>query len=139
MHEGLQVFARKYLFLAAAGVATALALALLGYFPTVRLAGSQALTGMLVGIGVSLLAGLLGAVPVGLTAVRAPQKVPQAVLLSTALRLVVVLALAASAILSGWFDRIVVGVWAGVSYLAVLAVDTVFAVHIVGAVRGNKP
>ena len=139
MHGELQVFGRKYLCLAAAGVATALALALLGYFPTARLAGSEALAGMFVGIGVSLVAGLLGAVPVGLTAVRTPEKTPQAVLLSTALRLVVVLALTASVILSGWFDRIVVGVWVGISYLAMLVVDTVFAVHVVGAGRGDKP
>lgn len=116
-----------------------MALALLGYFPTVRLAGSEALAGMFAGIGVSLVAGLLGAVPVGLTAVRTPQKVPQAVLLSTALHLVVVLALAASVLLSGWFDRIVVGIWVGISYLAMLVVDTVFAVRLVGAGRGGKP
>lgn len=132
------LFARKYLRLAAAGLLTALLLAALGYFPTVRLAGGGAAAGMVAGIAVSLTAGLIGAVPVGLAAIRSPEKTPQAVLLSTTLRFLVVLALAASLILSGWFDRAVVGVWVGISYIAMLAVDTIFAVRLVGAVRGPK-
>jgi hypothetical protein len=139
MDAGHQRFVRQYLRLAATGVGTALVLALLGYFPTVRLAGTDAIAGMLAGIAISLAGGLVGAVPVGRAAIKSPLKTPQAVMLSTAMRILVVLALAASVILSGWFDPIVVGVWVGISYLAMLAVDTLFAIRMVGATRGQKP
>ena len=51
--------------LVAVGILTAVLVALLGYWPTVRMAGPGAVGAMLVGIAASLLAGLVGAVPVG--------------------------------------------------------------------------
>ena len=50
----------------------------------------------------------------------------------------VVLALGATVILSGHFDRLVVGVWIGLSYAVMLAVDTAFAVRMVSAGRGQQ-
>ncbi len=131
-------FIRGYLRLAAVSAATALAVGLLGYMPTVAVAGRDTLPGMVAGIAVSLVAGILGAIPVGLAVSRTPQKAPQAVMLSTALRFAVVLALAAALILSGRVDRVVAAVWIGISYLVMLAVDTVFAVRAVAAVRGRQ-
>ena len=128
---------RKYLRLVGISALTAVGIAVLGYFPTVQIAGPAAVPGMLVAIGASLLAGLLGAAPISLAMAKAPDKTPQAVLASTALRFVVILALAAALILCGWFDRLVVGVWIGISYMILLAVDTMFVVRSVAGVQGR--
>ena len=139
MDPQVRVFTPSYLRLAASSLGTACVLALLGYVPTVRASGTGVIDAMFVGIGISLLASLIGAVPVGLAAARAPQKITQAVLASTALRFLAVLALAAPLLLTAWFDRLVMGVWVGISYLAMLVVDTVFAVRIAGATWERKP
>jgi hypothetical protein len=131
-------FGRSYLRLVAVGILTAVLVALLGYWPTVRMAGPGAVGAMLVGIAASLLAGLVGAVPVGLAAAAEPGKVPQAVMASTALRFIVVLGAAAAVILSGRFDRVVVAVWIAVSYMIMLVVDTAFAIRVVAAGRRQQ-
>ncbi len=139
MDPQVRVFTPSFVRLAAFSLGTACVLALLGYVPTVRAAGTGVIDAMLVGIGISLLASLMGAVPVGLAAAWAPEKIPQAVLASTALRFLAVLALAAPLLLTAWFDRLVMGVWVGISYMAMLVVDTVFAVRMSGAAWGRKP
>ncbi len=131
-------FIQRYLRLVAVSVVTAIGIAVLGYYPTIEIAGRQALSSMLAGIGASLAAGLIGAVPVGLVVTKDPKQAPQAILLATALRFTVVLALALVVIFCGRFDRTVAAMWIGISYLVMLAVDTVFAVRAVAAVRGQQ-
>lgn len=106
------------------------ALILLGYQPTVRLAGSAAVVGMLTGCGISLTASWIGAVPVAMAGRLFGADVPLAVLASTALRFVVVLVLALTMILSGWVDRMVLLIWVVISYLALLVVDTSYALKV---------
>lgn len=115
-------------------LAAAAGLALLGYVPTVRLAGREAVGEMLSGIGISLLAGIMGAIPVARSiSSHDPQQVPIGILASTAVRFIVVLALAAPAALSGWFDRGPMLLWVGISYLVMLAVDSIYAVRLIKA------
>jgi hypothetical protein len=101
---------------------------LLGYFPTVRLAGSATVFSMIAGVGVSLAASWAGAVPVALRRYRAAAFGSGNVVMVTMLvRFVVVLALVLLIALSGMVDRAVFLIWVGISYLVLLAADTQYA------------
>jgi hypothetical protein len=116
-------------FLAWALAATALA-ALLGFVPTRRLGGEEALRAMIAGCSVGLLASALGGIPVALGRGKAadPTARLQAMLASMGLRFAVVLALGAAAAFSGWFGLKPLLLWIAFSYMALLTVDTWYAV-----------
>ncbi len=128
-----------YLKLVALSVVAALVLFALGYYPTVRLAGEGAIPSMAVGIAISLLASCVGSVPVALGTTTDASKSPQSILMATMLRFLVALALAAPALLSGFFIKGVLGIWIGFAYLVMLAIDTVYSVHLVDRNRGDFP
>lgn len=112
-------------------------LLVLGYLPTVRLAGDGALAAMLAGCGVSVLASLAGAVPIWRATRRAggrpPQELLPAVLGSIVLRFAAALVLAVAVVLSGWFATEPMLVWLAISYLGLLVVDVRFARAHLGA------
>lgn len=103
----------------------------LGYLPTRALAGGEGLPAMAVGIAIGFLASSLGAVPVALAAAgeRSAGRSPAMTVASAAmaLRLMVVLALALPAALSGRLARGPLLVWVAISYIVLLAVDTRYA------------
>ena len=115
---------RHYTKLASVSVACGLVLAAVGYLPTLRLGGAIGVTGMWYGIAVSLVAGLVGALPVSHAMSQTNANVPIAVLLGTALRFLVTLMLVASLVFSGLVDRVAFVTWVGVSYMVLLLVDT---------------
>lgn len=111
------------------------ALGLIGYWPTLRVAGGPGVAGMLVGIAMSVTAGALGSIPVALAMVGDRDKVPTAVLGATCIRFLVVLLLVASL---GWTDllpRVPMVAWVAISYLVLLLVDTLGAVSSLRALR----
>ena len=116
-------------FLAWGLAATALA-ALLGYVPTRRLGGEEALGAMIAGCAIGWLASALGGIPVvlGRGKVANPTARLQAMMASMGLRFGVVLALGAAAAFSGWFGLKPLLLWIAISYMALLAVDTWYAV-----------
>lgn len=121
--------AAEYLRFSGWALAAATGAALLGYLPTLRLGGEGALPAMIAGCAVGFLASLAGGVPVAL-ARRSPQPAgrSQAAMASMAVRFGVVLALGLAATLSGLFERGPLLVWIAVSYMALLVVDTWYAV-----------
>ena len=130
VHEGLRFIAMA--------LAVTVALILIGWIPTTRLAGLGARPAMVAGCAISLLGSAVGVVPIVL-ALRGPvRSVPQAILLSTLLRFLVVLVLALSAALSGWFDRVPLLIWVAISYLFLLMTDTIFAVRVGGAAQTSE-
>lgn len=131
-------FLRSYARLTLAGLATATAIAALGYAPTLRLGGPEAIAPMLAGIGVSLVAGCISTAPITRASLAEATGGPQAILLATTLRFLVALVLTASILLSGWFDRTVLVIWVGISYLSMLLMETLFAVRLLGP-RGRGP
>jgi hypothetical protein len=135
--ESVKPFARSYIRLLLASTGVAVMVALLGYYPTVRLAGPAAIGSMLVGIGASLAAGCLGSLPIAFVDRSDPHNLVTAILLATGLRFLLVLAIAASLLLGGGYDRAVLGLWVGLSYLAMLVVDAIFAARMVGKLREN--
>jgi hypothetical protein len=103
---------------------------LLGYFPTVQLAGAGTVASMLAGVAVSLAASWAGAVPVALMRNRAAAFGPSNVAMAAMLvRFVIVLALALAIALSGKVDRAVFLIWVGISYMVLLAADTHYALQ----------
>ncbi len=118
-----------YAKFAGAALLSAGILAGVGYFPTVRVAGREAVWAMIVGCAVSWLASCLGAVPVALAMSARSRQTGQAILASTALRFLVVLLLVVPLALSGWFERTVLVLWVSISYLVLLVVDTAFAIR----------
>lgn len=121
--------AAEYLRFSGWALAAATAAALLGYLPTLRLGGRGAIPAMIAGCAVGFLASLAGGVPVALGR-RSPEPTVRATAATAAMavRFGVVLALGLAAALSGLFERGPLLVWIAVSYLALLVVDTWYAV-----------
>lgn len=109
-------------------VAVTAALALVGWVPTRRLGGEDAIPAMLAGCAVGILASALGGVPIALVQ-GGPAARMQALLLSMAIRLGAVVILAVAAVLSGWFPRAPLLLWVAISYVVQLVVDTRYALQ----------
>jgi hypothetical protein len=106
------------------------ALVLLGYAPTRRLGGEDAIPAMIAGCVIGVLASAAGAMPVALARRRNAEGAPlQDMLVSMGLRFVTVVALGLSAGLSGWFETRPLLLWIGLGYVAQLAVDVRYVVR----------
>lgn len=122
----------RFLILA---VAVVVFLAGVGYVPTKRLAGSDGTLAMAAGCFISLIASAMGAVPVVLarrqrgTDSQAAARRTTSVMMSMAVRFLVVLIMGVAAALSGLFVTAPLLVWLAISYVVLLAADTVFALR----------
>ncbi len=105
-------------------VATAVALAAIGYFPIRAQAGPRGLVGLELGLGAALVAALAGLIPPLLGLRLGPRERTNAMLAGMALRFVLMLGLLLAAMFTGWADRLVVALSAVVAYLVLLVVDT---------------
>jgi len=111
-------------------VGIAVALALLGYAPTRRLAGEGAIPAMFAGCAIGVLASAVGALPVMLAKRSGTRPAPlQGMLVSMLLRLATVLVLGLSAGLSGWFATRPLLLWIALGYVALLALDARYLVR----------
>lgn len=122
--------AAEYLRFLAWALAAVVLAAALGFVPTRRLGGEEGLAAMIAGCVIGWAASALGGIPVVVSRGKAatPAGRLQAMLASMGLRFAVVLALGAAAAFSGWFSLKPLLLWIGISYLALLAVDTWYAV-----------
>lgn len=109
-------------------IAVTAALALVGWVPTRRLGGEEAVPAMLAGCAVGILASALGGVPIALVR-GGPAARTQALLLSMAIRLGAVVIFAVAAVLSGWFPRAPLLLWIAIGYMVQLVVDTRYALQ----------
>jgi hypothetical protein len=90
---------------------------------------------MLAGCGIGLLASALAALPIAWArTVPVPDRY-KALLASMGLRFALTLALAVSAALSGWFERVSLLLWVAIGYLAQLVVDTQYTLKVLGPPR----
>ncbi len=135
----MSTFGHTYIRLIMASLGAALLILAIGYYPTLRCAGPAGIRSMLAGIAVSLVAGCVGAIPIGLAGDADPAKRAQSILGATAIRFVMALALTLIVIFAGWTQRGVFVVWVGIAYLTMLAIDTFYAVHVVGRQREKQP
>lgn len=117
----------QYLRFVAAAMGATVLLVLLGYWPTKELAGPGGLRAMAAGCGVSFLASGVGGLPLFF---RREGAMPVfTAFASMGLRLLVVVALGTAAALSGRFPPRPLLLWLALAYVALLAVDTVYAVR----------
>jgi hypothetical protein len=121
--------AAEYLRFLVWAVAIGVAAALLGYAPTWRMGGDGALPAMAAGIGIGVIASGVGALPILLARRSGAALSPVQGLLSTAIRLAVLVVLGVSAGLSGVFETRSLIVWIALGYAAQLALDVRYAVR----------
>jgi hypothetical protein len=122
--------AAEYLRFLAWAVGAAVLIALVGALPTRRLGGDEAIPAMIAGCAIGILASAAGGIPIARgrrTAETDPAEKLKVMMLSMALRLVVVVALGAAASLSGEFERVPLLLWIALGYVTLLAVDTWYA------------
>lgn len=103
-------------------------LLVIGWVPTRNLGGSEAISGMLLGCGLSLLAAIVGGLPQVAFKARTPQDKGIAALLSLAIRMGLTLMGALAAVLTGLVAPKAFLLWVGLSYLSLLVVDVLFVV-----------
>lgn len=131
-------FWTSYAMFVATAFLTAGVVAGLGYIPTVRIAGEEAVLSMIVGCGITWVSSCIGAAPLAMAASGDSSQAASSILLSTGLRFLVVLLLVAPLALSGWLDRNVMVFWVGISYLLMLLVDSAFAIRIIKRVNESN-
>jgi integral membrane sensor domain MASE1 len=122
--------AAEYLRFLAWVVGAAVLIALVGALPTRRLGGDEAIPAMIAGCAIGILASAAGGIPIARgrrTAETDPAEKLKVMMLSMALRLMVVVALGAAASLSGEFERVPLLLWIALGYVTLLAVDTWYA------------
>jgi len=134
---------RRYLRFAAAAGGVAGLLVLVGWLPTGRLAGSGGVAAMLAGCAIGLAGSLVGGLAVACGERSGPDGAgrPGAppvfrALAATGLRFGVVVGLAAVAGLSGRFPLRPLLLWTAIGYLALLVVDSRYAVAAARAAAG---
>lgn len=111
-------------------LATAIVLALcaLGWLPTRRLAGTEAVAAMLVGCAISLVAAALAGWLLVVAGGETPEARMQRSFLAMVVRLAVVVALGMAAALSGELARQPLLFWIGTAYVALLPLEVKLAI-----------
>lgn len=102
-------------------------------FLLVRSNGLPSPEACLAACGASWLSSLCGAVPIASAVGKKSKNAAEAILLATALRFFGVLLLIVPLTFSGWFDRKVFVLSAALSYLILLALDTVISLPLLRA------
>ena len=118
----------RYLKFSGLAVLVTVGVAAVGWKPTQGMVGSGGIEAMLAGCGISLLASLLGALPVTWSRGKGPQAV-QMVLVAMVTRLGVVAILTTLMILSGRFLPMPLLLWVGLSHVALLIIDSRYALR----------
>lgn len=117
----------------------------LGFLPTWRIGGLEAVGGQVAGCAISAMAGWAGMLLVGRLSGRAsmptlgPGDRLTAMLVPMIVRLVLVVVLGLAAALSELFESRALLIWLAISYMALLPVETAFAVRRLGSLRSDHP
>ncbi len=119
---------RRYARFLGLAVAIVAALCAVGWLPTRRLAGPQALGAMVAGRAISLLSAALAGLLLMIMPADTPQARMQRGFLAMVVRLVVVLVLGVAAALSGEFARSPLLFWMAMAYMALLPIEVRLAI-----------
>jgi hypothetical protein len=115
----------RFLGLAAAIVA---GLCVIGWLPTRRLAGEQAVAAMVAGCAIGLLSAALAGWLLTAVAAETPEARMQRSFLAMIVRLAVVIAFGIAAVFSGEFARAPLLFWIGTAYVALLPLEVRLAI-----------
>jgi hypothetical protein len=118
----------RYARFLALALAIVIGLCAIGWQPTRRLAGPQAVISMIAGCGISLLSAALAGLLLVVVHADTPQIRMQRGLLAMIVRVVVVLVLGVAAALSGEFARSPLLFWMATAYVALLPLEVRLAI-----------
>lgn len=97
-----------------------------GWLPTRAVAGAGSVGAMCAGVGIALLAMLIGLVPAVLTLRSPPRERAHGALAGMVVRLMVVVVLLVGALFAGGLGhRVTLAIWTVIGYILLLAVDTI--------------
>jgi len=102
-----------------------------GVWPTYRLAGWPAVMAMGVGAAISLVGCVVGSVVIGSMVARRPALAGHSVMAGASVRFAVVVVLAAVVAWTRWLPAAPMLVWVAVSYVVMLATETVGLVRVI--------
>jgi len=102
---------------------TAVALGLVGYWPTSAQAGSVGVSAMLVGIGIALIGAWLGTLPTIACLPQEPRRHANGILLGLAVRFAITLGLGIAVLVTGCFSVIPLLLWLAIAQMVILMVD----------------
>jgi len=109
---------------------TAVGLALVGAWPTWRLAGGEGLSGMAFGIGIALVGAWAGSAPTCLYLRKPPIEHPTGIMLGLGVRFAVTVGLLLAVWLHGTFESKALPLWVGIAQFVILAVDVTGLVNL---------
>lgn len=115
--------ARLFFGFLALSAALLTTLLLLGYLPTIRLSGTEALPSMFVGCGIGLFAALVGTVPILLSRGRPPSETVASVMLSITFRMGAAVLLTVAAFQFETFVQAPLVIWVVLSHSVLLVAD----------------
>ena len=109
-------------------VAIVVGLCAIGWLPTRRLAGAEAVAAMVAGCAIGLLSAALAGWLLTAVAADTPEARMQRSFLAMVVRLAVVVVLGVAAVLSGEFARAPLLFWMGAAYVALLPLEVRLAI-----------
>ena len=101
----------------------------IGFLPTRRLAGPDALTAMAAGCAISFVAAAMAGALLVVVDAATPEARMQRSFMATVVRLVIVVLLGIGAALSGEFSRSPLLLWMAMSYIALLPLEVMLAIR----------
>jgi hypothetical protein len=119
---------RRYVRFLGLAVGLVVALCALGYLPTRRLSGADAVGAMVAGCGISLVAAALAGWLLTAVGAETPEARMQRGFLAMAVRLAVVIVLGLAASLSGEFARAPLLFWMATAYVVLLPLEVKLAI-----------
>ena len=120
---------RRYVRFLGLAVGLIVALCAVGYLPTRRLSGSDAVGAMLAGCGISLVAAALAGWLLTALGAATPEARMQRGFLAMVVRLAVVIVLGLAAALSGEFARTPLLFWMATAYVVLLPLEVRLAIR----------
>ena len=126
-------FGKIYSRFLAQAVGTIVLLGLLGYAPTVNLAGKESVSAMFLALAVAWVASIIGTIPVILARDKGPLEAMPSQFGAMAARLVATLLLGLAITLGGWIEVRPFLMWLVIGHIALLVTDTMLAQAVVKA------
>ncbi|HNO76474.1 MAG TPA: hypothetical protein PKN33_00315 [Phycisphaerae bacterium] len=128
MSERKPTFAGRYVRLVLAGLALGGLAALVGYAPTLKIAGKTGVSAMYAGISAAVVAGWLGGIVACQTGGSGPERINR-LLGATALRMFAAVGLALALVFATELSKKPLVLWVALAYLITLAGETALLVR----------
>jgi hypothetical protein len=129
---------REFLRVVVIALATAVGLAILGYFPTLSRTGQAGVSAMLVGLGIALVGAWVGSLPPFFFLHRSVREFPAGILAGLLVRFVGTMGMALGFWTLDIVPHVPLLIWVGVGQIVILAVDTIGMVRLARDFAGER-